>query len=127
MGYSAVALGTNQSVDAVSPSAPTIVSITQTNNTNWDFVATLPTTDDPGPGTPLSGMTRLTVASLAMADGVNPFEGLSMDQILAMNSPDVRHVSVTPEMAGLNVTVNVPVLNLGGFQAFACAVTDATV
>lgn len=122
MGYSTVATADSQSVDEVSPGAPTFVSVTQTDNHSWEASVQLPVQD--ADNSELTGLTKLTVVTLPMVGGANPFVGLSMVEILALPGIVVQDVALSPTDAGTVKVVSVPLVNLGGFQAFAAAVTD---
>ena len=122
MGYSAVALFDAQTSDIVSPAAPVWVSVSQTNNKTVSATILLPLGD--ADGSELTGLAKLTVATAAKVDGVNPFEGKSMDEILADLSVTFVDVTVSPTDAGTQISTDLPIVNLGGFQAFAAAVSD---
>jgi hypothetical protein len=122
MGYSAVATADLQSVDAVSPGAPAFLSVIQADNANWAVSIQLPLQD--ADGSALTGLTRLSVSSLPMMDGVNPFLGLSMEECMALPGVVTQDVPLTVGDAGTTKDLVVPVMNLGGFQAFAAAVSD---
>lgn len=123
MGWSATALSEGQSVDEVSPGAPSFVNVSQVDNHNWELGIQLPLQDSDG--TSLTGLTMLKVATLPMTEGANPFIGLSIDEIANLPGVVVNEVGLTPSDAGTVATINVPIMNLGGFQAFAAAVSDA--
>lgn len=108
-------------MDEVAPGAPTFVSVQQTGNKQWAASVQLPLVD--ADGSELTGLSKLTVASTVMVNGENPFIGKSMDEIIASGA-QVQHVDLTPGDAGTIKDVTIPLVNLGGFQAFAAAVTD---
>lgn len=120
--YGPVATSSLLTTDLIAPGMPVFVSATQTNNTTIRLVIALPTMDANGAN--LTGLTKLSVASAVMTGGTNPFESKSMTEILAMTGVTKTHVTVTPTEAGQQKTVDVPVANLGGMQAFAAACSD---
>jgi len=122
MSYGLVALDELQTVDLVAPGLPAFSSISQQSNTVVKCTITLPTLD--ADGNNLSGLTTLTVATLPKTGPDSPFEGLSMDQILALTGVVKVDVPVTPADAGVQKEVDLPVVNLGGFQSFAAACAD---
>lgn len=122
MGYSAVTLFDLQTFDVVSPAAPSVVTAVQRDNNNVDLSLLLPLVD--ADGSELTGLTKLTVATAAVVDAVNPFEGLSMPEILALGGVIFTDVTLTPSDAGTQKDVTLPVVNRGGFQTFAAAVSD---
>lgn len=71
-----------------------------------------------------SGLTKLTVTSLPMTDGVNPFEAMSMMEILALDGVQTVDIPLTPDNAGTQKEITMVVMNLGGTQAFAAACAD---
>lgn len=122
MGYSAVAVTDGQSIDEVAPGAPGFLSVNQIDNHSWEATVQLPNRD--ADDSDLTGLTKLTVATLPMTGGENPFTGLSMPEILALPGVNSQDVALTPDDAGQTKTVTMPLVNLGGFQAFAAAVSD---
>jgi len=120
--YGPVSVAEQQAIDTVAPAAPAFVGINQQGDEAWAIDIQLPTLDSDQ--TPLTGLTKLTVVTLTMVEGSNPFVGLSMDEIKGLPGVVVQDVTLTPEDAGTVKTVNLPVLNLGGFQAFAAACAD---
>lgn len=122
MGYSAVATTDLQSVDAVSPGAPAFLAVTQMDNSNWAVSVQIPLQD--ADGSPLTGLTKLSLSTLPMTEGINPFLGLSMEECMALPGAITQDVALTPGDAGTSKDLVVPVVNLGGFQAFATACTD---
>ena len=122
MGYSAVVVTDGQSVDVVSPGAPAFVGVVQGSNREWTVDVQLPLVD--ADGSELTGLAGLALATLPMAEGINPFTGLSMAEIRALPGVLVQDVALTVGDAGGLKSIAVPVMNLGGWQAFAAAVTD---
>lgn len=121
MGFSAVTFADGQSTDVVSPGTPSFVLVAQVDNKKWNCDIQLPVQD--ADGSDLTGLTKLVVATAVMTDGVNPFVGLSMDEILA-SGVSFSETALTPADAGTVKSVEVGLQNLGGFQAFAAAVSD---
>ena len=72
----------------------------------------------------MTGLTKLVVLSLPKVDATNPFDGVATIDALVLPGVFTVEVTVTPTDAGTTKTVDVPVLNLGGVQAFACACND---
>lgn len=122
MPYGPVNLSEFQTSDGVAPGAPTFVNVSQLDNNLIRATVALPTTDSNGDN--LSGLAKLTVATAPKPGATNPFEGLSMDQILALPGVVKSHVSLTEADAGTQKNVDLSVVNLGGFQALAAAVSD---
>jgi len=112
MSYGPVTISEFATSDVVAPGAPTFVLVEQA----------VPTTD--ATGGPLTGLTTLTVATATMSEGINPFEGLSMSEILALPGAASVDVELTEADAGTQKVVTLPVVNLGGFQALAAACKD---
>lgn len=108
--------------DIVSPGMPTFVSAVQVDNTIIRLKLAMPTMDSNGGN--LTGLAKLTIVSLAMTGGVNPFQGKSMTDCLALAGVQKVDVTITPTDAGQQKTVDVNVMNLGGSQAFAAACAD---
>jgi hypothetical protein len=123
MGFSSVALYDVQTVDSVAPGVPTITSVIQSSNKTIQVAVTLPILD--ADGSELSGMTRLVVATAIEVDGLSPFASLSMQDILALPGVVSVEVAVSAADAGAQKLVELPVLNLGGYQEIAAAVSDA--
>lgn len=123
MGFGTVSVTSLATLDAVAPGAPTFVSLVQSSNSTIDVTLSMPTAD--ADGTPLTGLAKLTVATLAGdPSGFNPFEGLSMDQILTITGIQAVNVVLTPADAGTQKGVQMSVTNLGGTQWFAAACAD---
>ena len=122
MSFSAVTVTEGQSVDAVAPGAPAFVRVDQLDNRTWELGIQLPLTDSDG--SELTGLTKLVVGTATMAKGENPFTGLSIEEIVSLPGVVTREMALSPSNAGDTVSVQTPLLNLGGFQAFAAAVSD---
>ena len=120
--YGPVAVFNLTTTDMVAPGMPTFVSGIQVDNTIVRLVLALPTMD--APGSNLTGLTALTVVTAPMVGGVDPFANKSMTDILAMPNASKVSVTVGPEEAGQQKTVDMPVVNLGGQQAFCAACAD---
>lgn len=116
---SVYSLGT---VDLTGPGAPTFVSATQISNTIIRLVIALPTMDSGGGN--LTGLVKLSVASLPMVGTTNPFTGKAMNEILVLPSVQKIDVTVSAADAGTQRSVDVSVMNLGGTQAFCAACSD---
>lgn len=121
MAYGPVSISGFATADVVAPGAPTIVFVEQVDNTTLAVTVAVPVAD--ATGGDLSGLTTLTLATASMSDGLNPFEGLSMPEILALGAVSVN-VELTPEDAGTQKVVSLAIVNLGGFQALAAACND---
>ena len=119
MGYGPVVLSNLATSDIVSPAAPTIVSIVQISNTIVRVTLAMPVADFGG-GV-LSGLTKLTVATIA---GTTAFTGKTMTEILAISGVAKVDVTLTPADAGQQKVVDLPVTNLGGQQSIAAACSD---
>ncbi|MGI0023169.1 MAG: hypothetical protein ACRD9Q_09950 [Nitrososphaeraceae archaeon] len=124
MGFGPVSFATGQSIDEVAPGAPVFVSVTQIGNVSWDCVVRLPETDSDG--SPLTGLIKLAVATAPRIDDTNPFEGQSMDTILATpNVPsDIVDLDAESHVPGSEVDVTLPVTKLGDAQQFAASCSD---
>lgn len=123
MGYGPTSVSSLATSDNVAPGAPTFLVIVQEDNDSIQCTVNLPAVDSNGE--PLSGLRVLTVATIASdPTGTNPFEGLSMDQILAL--PTVRSVNedLEPTDAGGTAEVELPIVNLGGTQWIVAACAD---
>lgn len=108
--------------DSVPPDAPAIVAVAQTSNSQINVDLLLPNND--ADGSQLSGLKRVDVATAPVIDGVNPFDGKTWPQIAAMDGVALVGLDITSEQAGQQVTVIIPVLNLGGSQVIAAACSD---
>jgi len=122
MPYGPVNLSEFQTSDGVAPGAPVFVNVVQVDNNFVRVTVALPTVDSNGDN--LSGLTKLTVATLAKSGPTNPFAGLDMNQILGLAGVVKVDVAVTAADAGTQKDVDLPVVNLGGFQALAAAAAD---
>jgi len=122
MGYGLVALAEVQTTDLVSPGLPAFSALNQVSNTVVNCTVTLPTLDANGDN--LSGLTKLTVVTLPKTGATSPFEGLSMNQCIVLSGAVKVDVVVTMSDAGVQKSVDIPVVNLGGFQSFAAACAD---
>jgi hypothetical protein len=75
----------------------------------------------------MTGLTKLAVATATSLGEVNPFEGLSMEDILAIG-PEAPSVVVdlnsVDNPPGSEITVSLPVTSLGAAQVFAAACSD---
>lgn len=80
------------------------------------FDAAIPSMD--ADGSNLTGLTKLTVVTVAMPTAANPLQGLTMTAALAL--PGVQKVDVTlsPSDAGQNKDIDIPVVSLGSTQVF---------
>jgi len=130
MGFGPVTFATAQSVDEVAPGAPAFNSVVQPEgqDENYTCSLTLPVTDSDG--TPLTGLTRLAVFTTIKEGDVNPYEGLSMDQIIALNNgQNGVIVELDPEVntPGSTIDVTLPIILLGSTQQFAAACSDDVV
>lgn len=122
MSYGPVSLSELATTDIVAPSAPTFVTIGQIDNLTIRALVAIPTTDATGGA--LTGLAKLTVATMVMSGGQSPFVGLSMDEILALPGVNVVHVDLVEAEAGTQIEVVLPIVNLGGFQSLAAACSD---
>ena len=122
MSYGPVSYSEFATSDIVAPGAPTFIAVSQTNNLTIKATVAIPTQD--ATGGPLTGLSELTVATMPMSGGQNPFIGLSMDEILALPGISIVTVALVEAEAGTQVEVILPVVNLGGFQAIAAACSD---
>ena len=120
--YGPVVLNTFQTNDLVAPGMPVFTNLEQVSNSVVRATLAMPVMDSDGGN--LTGLTKLTVATMAMAGVDNPFEALSMAEIVAMAGVTKIVVTISPADAGTEKSVDVPVTNLGGFQAFAAACSD---
>lgn len=123
MSYGPMSVANVTTSDIVSPGMPTFVALRQVDNSVIRATVALPVMDSNGGN--LTGLTKLTVVSLPQTDGVNPFEGLSMSEALALPGVQAQDVSVAEADAGQETQVDMMVMNLGGSQAFAAACNDA--
>lgn len=128
MGYGPVAFSTSQSVDESAPGAPMFVSIEQPGNQNDSFTCKIRLPDADANGTtPPSGLKKLAVATTTKDGDTNPYEGKSMEEILAMGpeSPSVvTDLDPTANPPGSEVDVKLPITLLGSSQEFAAACAD---
>jgi hypothetical protein len=109
--------------DSVAPDAPAIVSALQKSNSQIDVTVSLPSAD--ADGSQLSGLKRVDIATAPVgSEGANPFEGKAWPEIAAMDGVVLAGLDITPEAAGTQVKITIPVLNLGGSQAIAAACSD---
>ena len=121
MSYGTVSYGTVTTSDIVAPGAPTFISIQQISNQTVSVVLAIPAIDSDGSN--LTGLTKITIVTVAMS-GEHPFEGKSMSEVLAVPGVVSIDVSLQESDAGTQKTVEMPVVNLGGQQAFAAACAD---
>lgn len=122
MAYGPMSVNSLATSDQVAPGMPVFVAAQQVDNNIIRLTIALPTMD--ADGSNLSGLTKLTVVSLPMSGGENPFEGLSMAEALALPGVQQVDVTVTDADAGTEKQVDVAVMNLGGVQAFGAACAD---
>jgi len=122
MPYGPVTVSEFATTDVVAPGAPIFVLVEQLDNDTMRATLSIPTTD--ATGGPLTGLTKLTVTTATMSAGANPFDGLSMSEILALPGAASVDVDLTEADAGTQKEVVLPVVNLGGFQALAAACSD---
>lgn len=120
--YGPIAITELVTADITAPGAPTIVALSQTDNHFLNLVVALPLAD--ADGSELTGLTKLTIAYAATADGINPFNGLPMVECLAVEGVGVVELGITSEQAGQQVELAVPIVNLGGAMALAIACSD---
>jgi hypothetical protein len=120
--YGSVSSQVVSTSDSVAPDAPAIVAALQKSNSQIDVTVSLPSAD--ADGSQLSGLKRVDIATAPVVDGVNPFEGKAWPEIAAMEGVAMVGLDITAEQAGQQVTVTIPVLNLGGSQAIAVACSD---
>lgn len=127
MGYGPVTFAEAQSVDDSAPGAPAFVSIEQPQGQNDTFACLVRLPELDADGSELTGLTKLAVATATRTDDLNPFEGKSMEEILALG-PDAPSVVVELDPAtnppGSEVAVSLPVTQLGSNQQFAAACSD---
>jgi len=122
MSYGLATISEFATTDVVAPGAPTFVLMEQIDNDTMRATVSIPTTD--ATGGPLTGLARLTVATATMSAGANPFDGLSMPEILAFAGAASVDVELTEADAGTQKEVILPIVNLGGFHALAAACND---
>jgi len=122
MAYGPLATNSMATADMVAPGMPVFVAANQVSNNIIRLTIALPTMD--ANGTNLSGLTKLTVVSLPMTDGINPFDGLGMPEALGLPGVQKIDVAVVEADAGTEKQVDVAVMNLGGVQAFGAACAD---
>jgi len=128
MAFGPVAFATAQSVDEVAPGVPAFNSVGQPTGQDENYLCTLtlPLTD--ADGTALTGLTQLAVFTTVKEGDVNPYEGLSMEQIIALNNnQNGVIVALDPEInvPGSEIEVVLPIILLGSTQQFAAACSDA--
>lgn len=116
-------------VDQTAPGGLQITSLQQVSNREARATLTLPSAD--ADGTPLTGLTKLTVVTIAPFDvanpleGPNPFAGLSaFSDALAVPGVTRVDLPLSSEDAGRQVDIVLPVLAAGRHQFFAAACTD---
>lgn len=121
MGYGRIARGLLNALDLTGPDAPSIVSIEQLSNSRLRVGTKLPTQD--ADGSPLTGLTKLSVAAAPFVDGIDPFEGIStMEEILALPGVIAEHVPLTEGDAGTERSVELPFAGFGLWSiAAACS------
>lgn len=122
MTYGPVSLGELITADVVAPGMPGFLSVKQSGNNTIKLLITIPSADSDN--SPLTGLAKLTVVTAMMLDGINPFVSLSMPEILALSGIALQDVTLSPDSAGTQVEVEMPIVNLGGTQAFAAACCD---
>lgn len=121
MSFGPVNLGSFATTDIVAPGMPIVNSYSQVGNSTMLFNITLPLADSDG--TQLTGLSGLTLAIAPMDGDFHPFESLNMEQILSLNPVNVQ-LTVTPDMAGSVVELEIPIPNLGAFHGYAVACND---
>ena len=107
-------------VDGTAPAAPILNGLRQTSNLRAVASVTLPTRDNDG--SELTGLVRLVVAYAPTVAGVNPFDGMTMDQIIGAGF-QISSLGVTPDQAGQTVDVEILFPSNGAYIAVA-AVSD---
>lgn len=122
MAYGPVTTADMLTSDMVAPGLVAFVASQQIDNQIIRLTLAMPSVDANGAN--LTGLTKLTVVTAAMTGGVNPFDGLSMSECLAVAGSTSLDVTLTEADAGQEKQVDVPVMNLGGMQAFAAACAD---
>ena len=109
--------------DVVAPGAPQWVSEVQKNDVLVTVEILIPATDSDG--SPMTGLTKLTVATIAIVD-VDPFIELSMEAALALPGVQFVDYPLTPAEAGATVKLDVPVVApFGTAQSFIAACSDS--
>jgi hypothetical protein len=122
MAYGPLNFLTITTADLVAPGMPVFVDANQVDNSLISLKLAMPVMDVDGGS--LSGLVKLTVVSLPAAGGSNPFEGKTMVECLALPGVQKVDVALTVSDAGLEKSVSVAIMNLGGMQAFAAACSD---
>ena len=123
MGYGPVTFAELGTIDITEPGAPTFSSVAQITNDLIEAAVILPNADSDG--SPLTGLTKLAIASLPIPDDQNPLAGLSMEDILAIPDVWTRTIQVSPpNTPEATTTFAVPVLRRGSRQVIAVACSD---
>ncbi len=122
MAYGPMAVASFATTDMVAPGLPIFIASKQVSNKVVRLTVAIPSMD--ADGSNLTGLTKLTVVTVAMPTAANPLQGLTMTAALAL--PGVQKVDVTlsPSDAGQNKDIDIPVVSLGSTQAFGAACSD---
>ena len=108
--------------DLVAPGMPVILSATQVDNRIIRTVIVMPVMDANGDN--LSGLTKLTIASIVIVGGINPFSGKTMVEILAIPGIQKVDIVLTMDDAGQQKTADILIQSLGSSQAISAACAD---
>ena len=108
--------------DLVAPGMPVILSATQVDNRIIRTVIVMPVMDANGDN--LSGLTKLTIASIVIVGGINPFSGKTMVEILAITGIQKVDIVLTMDDAGQQKTADILIQSLGSSQAISAACAD---
>lgn len=120
MPKSGVGHGSFEAIDSVAPGTPTFIGSEPMSNSATKTMWQLGSGD--ADGTPLTGLTKGTQASLPMIGGVDPFIGLGIQEIIAL-SPVLIEMTLTPADAGTIIAFETPHSSFGP-HAVACWVQD---
>jgi len=120
--YGPVSGTTVATFDLIAPGMPVILSAIQVNNRIIRTIIVMPVMDANGDN--LSGLTKLTIASIVIVAGVNPFEGKTMTEILAIPGIQKVDIALTMDDAGQQKTADILIQSIGSTQAIAAACAD---
>lgn len=110
-----------QAVDELAPGMAGHVSLDQVVD-KWRHTFTCPIAD--ALGGPLTGLAKAIGVTALFVDGLNPFVGLSSEQILALPNTVTKEIALTDSDAGENKTFEYNVMSYSIPQAFAVICLD---
>ena len=94
-----------------SPDAPVITTFDQLNNTTLKIGMQLPNKDAGSPT--LTGLTHANFAEFALNGGVDPTDGMTPDEVLALPGINLKVIGVTQDQGGQTINDTMPFVHAG--------------